>query len=119
LRALALHLETLLQSLYMRVISGSDFCTAIENTARHISLVNSDKYPKSQWEFIDRESATECYGATAALSIFIAVDSNRSWKILAPIVADSDGNTFADGSQTITVFPDDVKLISFQQYNKL
>lgn len=89
--------------------SGEKFCQIIQSASSRLSLLNSDGYPKSQWQFKDSKSANESYGAIAALSIFLIVDTNRSFYKIAPIVMDNQTQMlFADITQTINVFPDEI-----------
>jgi hypothetical protein len=68
-------------------ISGEHFCAAIDAANMRLSLINSDGYLRSQWQFLDREDATSSHGATSALSTFIIVDT----PLLSAAVARSFG----------------------------
>jgi hypothetical protein len=94
------------------MISGKNFCDAIDYSNTRLTLTNSDGYLKSQWQFIDRKEAASNYDVEASLSTFLIVDSNRSFHTIAPIVLDNDTQQlFGDLSRSFNVFPDEIQKI--------
>ncbi len=90
----------------MTVLSGTDFCSAVETAYARKPLVNSDGYSLKQYQFKDVDDASFFYGPIAN-SIFVIVDSNRDWTKVAPIVADENGS-FANVAETIEVSFDEL-----------